>query len=76
MILESLLILLAVLTFAILKSRDLIHAVIFLGGADAVLALVFYLMAAPDVAIMQAIVGAGLTTFIFMLAIKKTREEE
>ena len=76
MLVEILLLVLAILALAIAKVRDLMHAVIILAGADAVLAMLFYLMSAPDIAIMQAIIGAGLTTFIFMIAIWKTGREE
>jgi uncharacterized MnhB-related membrane protein len=76
MILEIFLVVLAVLSIAAVLSRDLIYAVILLAGADVVLALGFYLLAAPDIALTQASVAAGLTTFIFLIAISKTRRME
>ena len=76
MILEFSLIALFILTLAAVSLRDLLHAVIVLAGADAALAVVFYLLAAPDIAITQAAVGSGLTTIIFLVAIYKTRRVE
>ena len=76
MILEISLLVLVVLTVAAVKTKDLIYAVILLAGADIVLALGFFLMAAPDIALTQAAIVAGLTTFVFLIAINKTRRIE
>lgn len=56
--------------------RDLVAAALALGAQGLLLALAFYLLQAPDVAIAQAGVGAALTTAIFLLAIGKTRRKE
>ncbi|HAZ27157.1 TPA: hypothetical protein DCY67_00875 [Candidatus Acetothermia bacterium] len=56
--------------------KDLLASVIALGGSSLLLALQFYLLQAPDVAIAEAGVGAALTTAIFILAIRKTRRKE
>ncbi|MCS7240487.1 MAG: DUF4040 domain-containing protein [Candidatus Bipolaricaulota bacterium] len=56
--------------------RDLLAAALTLGAQGLLLALAFYLLQAPDVAIAQAGVGAALTTAIFLLAIWKTRRKE
>jgi uncharacterized MnhB-related membrane protein len=50
--------------------------VIALAGSSLLLALQFYLLQAPDVAIAEAGVGAALTTAIFVLAIRKTQRKE
>jgi len=76
MILEIFLLVLAVLSIAAVWSKDLIYAVILLAGADIALALGFYMLAAPDIALTQAAVVAGLMTFIFLIAINKTRRME
>lgn len=56
--------------------RDLLGAALALGAQGLLLALAFYLLQAPDVAIAQAGVGAALTTAIFLLAVWKTRRKE
>ncbi len=76
MILEISLIILVALTIAAVRTKDLVYAVILLAGADVTLALGFYMMAAPDIALTQVAIAAGLTTFIFMIAIYKTRRME
>lgn len=55
-----------------LFSRDLLHGTIALSAASAVAALVFYMLHAPDVAITEAAVGAGISTVIFVWAIRET----
>ena len=76
MILETSLIIMVALTVAAIASKDLVYSVILLAGADIALALGFLLMAAPDIALTQASIGAGLTTFVFLIAIFKTRRME
>lgn len=67
------LILLAVLVLSIfaLASGDLLHGVIALSGTSLLSALLFYLVHAPDVAITEAAVGAGLSTLIYVWAIRR-----
>lgn len=64
--------------FALLAahSRDLLFSVIFLAVVSMNLALVFLFLQAPDIAITEAAVNAGLTTLIYVIAIKKTRRHE
>jgi uncharacterized MnhB-related membrane protein len=63
----------AVLTF---YYRDLLAAALASGLFSFLISLVFYLLQAPDVAISQAAIGAGLTTAIFIIAIRGTRRFE
>ena len=69
-------VLLLILIFAgsayALFSRDLLHGAIALSATSALSALAFYLMHAPDVAITEAAVGAGISTVIFVWAIRVT----
>ncbi|MCK4402636.1 MAG: DUF4040 domain-containing protein, partial [Dehalococcoidia bacterium] len=55
--------------------RDLIAAVISLAAMSLLLALEFYLLQAPDVAIAEAGVGAAITVAIYILVIRATRRE-
>lgn len=61
---------------AVIWFKDLISAAIALGASSLVLALQFYLLRAPDVAIAEAAVGAALTTAILIFAIKSTDRKE
>jgi len=63
----------AVLTF---HFRDLLAAALASGLFSFLISLEFYILQAPDVAISQAGIGAGLTTAIFIIAIRGTRRFE
>jgi len=53
--------------------KDLIVAVISLAAMSLLLALEFYLLQAPDVAIAEAGVGAAISAAIYILAIRATK---
>ncbi|MDR2179128.1 MAG: DUF4040 domain-containing protein [Synergistaceae bacterium] len=56
--------------FMALWFRNLIHSVIALGVFSLLLALEFYILRAPDVAIAEAAIGAGLSTTIFIVTLR------
>lgn len=56
--------------------KDLLACAVALGAFSFLLSLEFYVLQAPDVAIAEAGIGAGLTTAIFILAIKGTSRWE
>jgi uncharacterized MnhB-related membrane protein len=58
-----------------IRLKRLLASVIMLAVLSLVLSLEFYLLKAPDVAIAEAAIGAGLTTAIFVFALKGVREE-
>ncbi len=57
-------------------SRDLISAVVLCAAVSLLASLLFYLLDAPDVAMAEAAIGAGLTTAMFVVAVRKTRRHE
>ncbi|QQO10995.1 hydrogenase subunit MbhD domain-containing protein [Breznakiella homolactica] len=59
-----------------LVSKDLLHGAISLSATSAAAAVVFYLLHAPDVAITEAAVGAGVSTVIFVWAIRVTSRKD
>jgi len=59
----------AALTF---HFKDLLAAALASGLFSFLISLEFYILQAPDVAISQAAIGAGLTTAIFIVAIRAT----
>ncbi len=59
-----------------IRYRDLLACAIALGVFSFILSLEFYILQAPDVAIAEAGIGAGLTTAIYILAIKNTSRWE
>jgi len=56
--------------------KDLLSSVIALAAASLLVALEFYLLQAPDVAIAEAGIGAALTTAIYVIAIRRTARKE
>ncbi|MCK4492078.1 MAG: DUF4040 domain-containing protein [Candidatus Altiarchaeales archaeon] len=62
--------------FFVLRSKDLLASVISLAIMSLLLSIEFYILQAPDVAIAEAAVGAGLSTAIYVIAIKKSSRWE
>ncbi|MFB6086107.1 MAG: DUF4040 domain-containing protein [Halodesulfurarchaeum sp.] len=69
---------LALLVFVVLTAivsvglRDVLSAIIALAGFSFGAAVVYVLLRAPDVALTEAAVGAGVTTILFLVTIVKT----
>jgi uncharacterized MnhB-related membrane protein len=57
-------------------SRDLLAAVIIFSVYSLIMALMWQRLQAPDLALTEAAVGAGVTTVLFVVAIFKTRRRE
>jgi multicomponent Na+:H+ antiporter subunit B len=67
-------VLVVVLAVLALRARDLMAAVAILSAFSLIVAVMFAGMAAPDVALVEAAVGAGLTGILFILVIRATGE--
>ncbi|MCO6041500.1 hydrogenase subunit MbhD domain-containing protein [Thermococcus alcaliphilus] len=63
-------------SIAAIRFKNLIAAVIAMAVFSLALSVEFYVLQAPDVAIAEAGVGAGLTTAMYLLAIRNTTDEE
>ncbi len=63
-------------SIAAIRFKNLISAVIAMAVFSLALSVEFYVLQAPDVAIAEAGVGAGLTTAMYLLAIRNTTDEE
>ena len=61
--------------FAI-EAKKLLTSVIMLSAMSLLSVLLFVIMKAPDVAITEASVGAGLTTAIFLLSLRKLKRAD
>jgi uncharacterized MnhB-related membrane protein len=59
-----------------LFAKDLLNAVIALSAISILSALLFTLLKAPDVAITEAAVGAGVSTIIYVWAIRHTKRKD
>lgn len=65
----GLLVVSAVMVFAL---KDLMHSAIALAAFSFILSIEFFLLQAPDVAMAEAAIGAGLSTAIYIIAIRAT----
>jgi len=52
---------------------NMVSAIISAGLASLFASVVYVVLAAPDVAMTEASIGSGLTTMIFLYAIRKTQ---
>ena len=55
-------------------SHVIIHAVVAMSVFSTMTAVVFLLLQAPDVAMTEAVIGAGLVTAFFVLTLNKIEE--
>jgi len=69
----SILIMMIIASFLAVIFKKLLPSIIALTVASLLLALEFYILHAPDVAIAEAAIGAGLTMAIFIFAVRGTR---
>ena len=71
-----LLVIFAVSALLAVEFKDLIYAAVSLGMCSLCLALLFYQLQAPDVAMTEVAIGAALSTVILLLAINHTKRVE
>lgn len=55
-----------------IETKDLLHGILALSAISLLSSLLFYLLKAPDVAITEAAVGAGVSTAVFIGIIRNT----
>src|SRR5574341_657018 len=58
-----------------IRAARLMSSALWLAGVSATLSIVFYLMGAAEVAVIELSVGAGLVTVLFVFAINVAGEE-
>lgn len=61
---------------AAMNTRNLVSGAVLVGVVSLLVSYLFLRMGAPDVAMTEAAIGAGLSTVIFLIAIRRTEEEE
>ena len=57
-------------------ARRLLVSALWLAGASALVALMIYMLGAPEIAVVELSVGAGLVTVLFVFAISIAGEED
>jgi energy-converting hydrogenase B subunit D len=73
---NSLLVLLLVSAFYAIHFRDNVSSVLALSVFSIGMSVVFAIYQAPDVALAEAVVGTGLGTALFLIAVSKTRNSQ
>lgn len=58
------------------NSTSVFAAIIAMDVFSIVLTAIFVVLRAPDVAMTEAVIGAGLTTAFFVIALDKTRDTD
>ena len=69
-----LLLFLLVTAFFAVFTDNILKAVISLSVFSAIMVVIFIILQAPDVALAEAVIAAGLTTGFFVITINKTEE--
>ena len=71
-----LLVLLIVCAVAVNLTRSLLKAVVIFMSYSSIMCLLWILMESPDLAITEAAVGAGVSSILFLVTLKKIRSED
>ncbi len=71
-----LLILLVICAIAVNVTKNLLQAVVIFMSYSSIMCILWILMESPDLAITEAAVGAGISGTLFLMTLKKIREED
>lgn len=69
---------LIITALGVVRTKDLLGAAIIFSAYSLIMAIIWQRLSAPDIALTEAAVGAGVTTILFLIAISRTvrREDE
>ncbi len=67
---------LVICAIAVAQIRDMLSAVIVFASFGLIMAIIWQQLSAPDVAMVEAALGTGVTTLLLIAAISKTRRAE
>lgn len=71
-----LVIFLIICALAVQQTDDLVGSIIIFAAYSLIMAVLWLLLAAPDIAMTEAAIGAGVTTILFLVVISRTRRME
>lgn len=60
----------------IVRTKDLLAAALIFGIYSLIMCIVWQQLSAPDIALTEAAVGAGVTTVLFIVTVSKTTRRE
>jgi len=75
LVLGLIMVVLLICAIQAVRSQRLLLSALWLAGASALAALMLYLLGAPEVAVIELSVGAGLVTVLFVFAINIAGED-
>lgn len=75
MIYGGLVLAVVVCAFLAMRAKRLLSSALWLAGCSALVSILFYLMGAAELAVIELSVGAGLVTVLFVLAISVAGED-
>ncbi|MDO9628911.1 MAG: DUF4040 domain-containing protein [Acholeplasmataceae bacterium] len=61
---------------AVEKTKDLVSAVIIFSAYSLMMSVLWLILNTPDVALTEAVIGAGVTSLLFIAVIAKTKRYE
>lgn len=64
---------LVVAALAVSFYKNLMQAILIFMGYSTIMSIIWLFLESPDLAITEAAVGAGVTTVLFFITLKKTR---
>lgn len=71
-----LLLFLVVCAVVVARTKDLLSAIIMFAAYSLVMAIIWQQLEAPDLALTEAAMGAGVTTLLLLVVVSKTRRSE
>jgi uncharacterized MnhB-related membrane protein len=69
-----LLLILVVCAVAVSFTKNLLNAVVIFSAYSFVMAIIWFVLESPDLAITEAAVGAGVTSILFFVTLKKMNQ--
>ena len=67
---------LIIITLLIVFSKDLSNSVVLFMGFGLGSTILYFLFSSPDVALTEAVIGAGLSSVVFLVTILQTKIKE
>ena len=67
---------LVVCAIAVSFSKNLLHSIMIFMSYSLIMSIIWILLESPDLAITEAAVGAGVTSLLFFITLKKVRAME
>lgn len=67
---------LIICAIAVEKTKDLLSAVIIFSAYSLLMSVLWLILKTPDVALTEAVIGAGVTSLLFVAVISKTKRYE